>query len=119
MARPSGATYAPSVHCRFARGEGTTVVAVFEDPALTQESYEEAVRRLTDGKSRLESAADWPVEGIVVHAAGQGPTGFRLVDVWESEEAFGCFGEVLGPILQELGIERAPQVYPTRTLVTN
>jgi hypothetical protein len=35
------------------------VVAVFQGPSLTQEQYEESVRRLTDGKTRLESPADW------------------------------------------------------------
>lgn len=94
------------------------IVAIFEDPALTLESYEEAARRLTGGRSRLESPADWPVDGIIVHAAGQGASGFRVIDVWESEEAFGRFGEVLGPILQDLGIEGSPQVYPAHTVVT-
>ena len=72
------------------------VVVVHQGPSLTQDKYEEAVRRLTDGKSRLESLADWPAEGILFHTAGQGENGFRVVDVWESEEAFGRFGEVLG-----------------------
>jgi hypothetical protein len=38
------------------------VVAVFESPSLTRERYEESVRRLTDGKGRLESPADWHVD---------------------------------------------------------
>lgn len=50
------------------------VVLVHEGPTLTQERYEEAVRRLTGGSSRLESPGDWPVAGLLVHAAGQGRT---------------------------------------------
>jgi hypothetical protein len=46
------------------------VVAVVE--GLTQEQYEESVRRVTGGKSRVESPADWPVEGLLAHIAGQG-----------------------------------------------
>ena len=85
---------------------------------ITQEQYEEAVRRLTGGKSRVESPSDWPVEGLLVHAAGQGPQGFRVVDVWESEEACNRFGETLGPILQEIGVTNPPEMYPAHAFVS-
>src|SRR5438874_8391706 len=94
------------------------VVAVFESPSLTQERYEQSVVKLTGGKSRLETPADWPVEGLLAHVAGQGPNGFRVVDVWESEEAFQRFGETLMPVMQELGIEGTPQVYSAHTFVS-
>lgn len=93
------------------------LVAVFESPSLTRENYEESVRKLT-GKERAESPADWPVEGLLVHAAGEGENGFRVVDVWESEEAFGRFGEKLMPILEEIGIEGDPDVYSVHTFVS-
>jgi hypothetical protein len=92
------------------------VVAVFE--GVTREQYEESVRRLTGGKDRLESPADWPVEGLLAHITGQGQNAFRVVDVWESEEAFGRFGETLMPILQEIGVEGRPEVYPAHTFVS-
>jgi hypothetical protein len=41
-----------------------------------------------------------------------------VIDVWESQEAFDRFGEKLMPILQELGIDIQPQLYPTLALVT-
>ena len=94
------------------------VVAVFEGPTFTQERYEESVRRVTDGKDRLESPADWPVEGLLAHVAGEGASGFRVIDVWESEEAFGRFGETLVPILREVGVEGDPEVYPSHTFVS-
>ena len=94
------------------------IVAVFQAPEFTQELYEETVRRLTDGGSRVESPADWPVEGLLAHIAGQGPNGFRVVDVWESEEAFAGFGEHLLPMLQELGVTGEPEVYPAHTFVS-
>ena len=81
---------------------------------VTQEQYDEAVRRLS-GKSRMESPSDWPVDGLLVHAAGQGPQGFRVVDVWESEEACNRFGETLGPILQEIGVTNPPEEYSVHT----
>ncbi len=94
------------------------VVAVFQDPSLTQERYEESVRRLTGGRSRLESPSDWPTAGLLAHIAGPAEGGFRVVDVWESEEAFRRFGEALMPILQEIGVEGAPDVYPAHTYVS-
>lgn len=94
------------------------VVAVFQGPSLTKELYEESVRVLTDGKGRLESPADWPVDGLLAHIAGEGENGFRVVDVWESEEAFRRFGETLMPILQEVGVEGQPEIYPAHTFVS-
>ena len=48
------------------------VILVHAGPTLTQERYEEAVRKVSGGKASLQSPADWPVEGLLVHAAGQG-----------------------------------------------
>lgn len=94
------------------------IVAVFKSPSLTRENYEESVRRLTGGKQRLESPADWPVKGLLAHIAGQGPDGFRVVDVWESEEALRRFTEKLVPVMKAIGIEGQPETYPTHTFVS-
>jgi len=92
------------------------VVAVFQG-GLTQEQYEESVSKLTGGKS-VESPSDWPVEGLLAHIAGEGANGFRVVDVWESEDAFRRFGEKLMPVLQEIGVEGQPDIYPAHTFVS-
>jgi hypothetical protein len=92
------------------------VVAVFE--GITQEQYDESVRKLTGGKERVESPADWPVEGLLAHVTGQGPNSFRVVDVWESDEAFQRFGEALIPILREIGVEGEPEVYSAHSFVS-
>jgi hypothetical protein len=94
------------------------VVIVHQGAGLTQESYEEAVRRMTGGKTHLESPADWPAEGLLVHTAGEAEGGFRIVDVWESEEAVRSFGETLMPVLEELGITAPLEVYPAHTFVS-
>lgn len=93
------------------------IVAVFEHPGLTQQTYQETVRLLT-GKDRMSSPSDWPVEGLLVHVAGQGAKGFRVVDVWASEDAFRRFGEKLVPVLRQVGIEGEPEIYPAHTVVT-
>ncbi len=87
-------------------------------PEFTQEQYEETVLKLTGGKSRAESPADWPVEGLLAHIAGQGESTFRVVDVWESEEALNRFAEIIIPILREVGVEGDPEVYPAHTYVS-
>jgi hypothetical protein len=96
---------------------GMPIVAVFQSPSLTQEKYEESVRRLTGGRSRLASPADWPVEGLLVHVAGQGERGFRVVDVWTSEEAFRQFGEKLMPVLKAVGVDGQAEIYQAHTFV--
>jgi hypothetical protein len=53
-----------------------------------------------------------------MHAAGQSPQGFRVVDVWQSEAACRRFGEVLGPILNEVGVEDQPEIYEAHTFVS-
>ncbi len=94
------------------------IVAVFQGPTLTQEKYEESILHVTNGKSRAESPSDWPVPGLLAHIAGDAGSGFRVVDVWESEDAFRQFGDKLGPIMEQLGISVEPEIYPIHTLVT-
>jgi hypothetical protein len=94
------------------------VVLVHHGPTVTRDRYTETVRRLTDGKDRMESPSDWPVEGLLVHVAGEGPKGFRVVDVWESEDACNRFGEMLGPVLQEVGITDQPEMYAPHAFVS-
>jgi hypothetical protein len=93
------------------------IVTVFQSPEFTQELYEESVRQLTGGSDRMRSPADWPVEGLLVHIAGDPGSGFRVVDVWESEEAFRRFGQKLAPVMKAIGIEAQPEIYPAHTLV--
>jgi len=92
------------------------MLAVHQVPSLTQEKYEEVVRRLT-GKSHADSASDFPFEGLLVHAAGAAEGGFCVVDVWESEEAVERFREAIAPIAAEVGIEEAPEFFPAHTFV--
>jgi hypothetical protein len=92
-------------------------VLIHQGPTLTREKYEEIIRRLA-GKDRMESPSDWPVDGLLLHVAGESPQGFRVVDVWQSEDACNRFGEALGPILQEVGVEDEPQIYQAHTFVS-
>jgi hypothetical protein len=92
------------------------VLAVHETPTLTRERYEEVIRRLTGGKARIESASDLPFKGLLFHAAGEGPNGFHIFDVFESEAAVEAFRRALGSIPADVGIAEPPQFFPAQTV---
>ena len=89
---------------------------VHEIPGGTQEQYDEVASKLTEGRG-LNSPEDWPVEGLLMHASGPTENGWRVVDVWESEDAFRRFGEVLVPLLQEAGLGGEPQPFELHSFV--
>lgn len=89
---------------------------LFEIPGMTQEQYDAIAGRLTQERG-LKRRSDWPVEGLVVHAAGPTDGGWRVFDVWESAEAFERFGQHLGPVIAEEGIDVTPAVFPLHNLV--
>ena len=82
---------------------------------VTQELYEESVRKLSPDKDVLESPADWPVPGLLSHITGQGENGFRIIDVWESQEALDKFAAHLMPVLAEIGMDAKPDIYQAHT----
>ena len=93
------------------------VVLIYQGPSLTRERYEQTIHKLT-GKPRPDSLSDWSFDGLLLHVAGESPQGFRVIDVWQSEEAFNRFGEALAPLLKEAGIDERPEVYEAQTFVS-
>lgn len=94
------------------------IMAIHQVPSLTQEKYEAVIRSLTNGKSRVDSLADLPIDGLLLHAAAQTENGFVIFDIFESKEAFDRFGELVGPIAQEMGIEEPPRAYSMHTFAS-
>jgi hypothetical protein len=43
-------------------------------------------------------------EGLIFHTAGPTPNGFRVLDVWQSREAFEKFAQRMVPIAQKQGL---------------
>ena len=79
------------------------VVFVLELDGVSKEQYEAV---MAPGALDLPSPGNpdpgekWP-DGIIAHFAGPSESGWRVVDVWESEEAFGKFqAERLGAAMQ-------------------
>jgi hypothetical protein len=76
------------------------IVAMVDNPHVSQEIYD---------KVREELGLDRPAGGIF-HAAGPSPTGgWRVIELWESEdEARQFFQERLRPALQAAGATGPP-----------
>jgi hypothetical protein len=94
------------------------VMVVHHTPTLTRERYEQVVKGLS-GKSRLESTADVPTPGLLVHVAAETDGGFMIFDVFASAEAFDEFRALASPIATEAGIEEPPKCYPLHTFISD
>lgn len=57
------------------------VVTVLDFPGMTRDQYERVGAMLASG----------PPDGILYHACGPTANGWRIMDVWESREAFDRF----------------------------
>jgi hypothetical protein len=71
---------------------------LFTPPSMTAEQYDEAIRR-------LETAGAGAPPGRRYHVCFGTGASLRVLDVWDSQEAFNAFGQTLMPILQELGLD--------------
>ena len=70
---------------------------LLEFPGVTQEQYDKVLEKLQLGGKTYQ--------GGIFHVAGPMEGGWRVVDVWESQEAFDRFFQAkLGQALQEAGI---------------
>ncbi|MFC8505153.1 antibiotic biosynthesis monooxygenase family protein [Streptomyces sp. NPDC057411] len=86
------------------------VIVTVEIPGGSQEMYERT-------HERLSSTSWFPPPGFIAHAAGpDGTGGWRIVDFWDSEEAFQAFVEKAMPIFQETGM---PPLMPRIEPLTN
>ena len=88
-----------------------SVVVRFHPIALTAEKYDETVRR-------LDAAGVMPPAGLDYHVCFGSDGDLRVSEIWESPEHFAEFGEVLLPILSEVGIEFSgpPEVFPVHNV---
>jgi hypothetical protein len=82
------------------REGGSVTYAYVQDVASSWDQYERAAARLVDP----------PPEGLVVHVAGPTDDGVRIIDIWESEEAWERFrAERLAPAIAALGGPSRPE----------
>ncbi len=65
---------------------------------MTAETY--------DAINREMNFPDEPLDGLLSHTAGPADGGFRIADVWESQEKFDAFiAEKLMPAASKVGYE--------------
>jgi hypothetical protein len=67
----------------------------------------------------LEAAGHRSPPGHLSHVAARKGNGYLVVDVWESQEAFERFGQILVPILERAGGHAAAmaQFYPVHNSI--
>jgi len=75
-----------------------SIVFRFHPTNVTQEKYEESLRR-------LEESGEWPPNGLELHVLFGSEDDLKVSEIWDSEEQLRAFGERLMPILDEVGIE--------------
>lgn len=69
----------------------------------TAEQYDAIIGEMKQG--------DWPPPHSVLHIAGPSDDGWRVVDVWESAEAFEAFArDHIVPLAQKHGMTAPPQI---------
>jgi hypothetical protein len=73
------------------------IALLMEFKGVSTDQYDAVVRAMELG--------GLPYKGGIFHVAGPTEDGLRIVDVWESQEAFDAFAQAkLMPITQQLGI---------------
>jgi hypothetical protein len=72
------------------------VVTMLEFPGITKQTYEALGASLASGE---------PPNGIVFHSCGAVPGGWRIVDIWNTQDEFDRFVDhVLLPAARALGL---------------
>ncbi len=89
-----------------------SIVAFFEAPGTSQQQYDQVIKE-------LEAQGVGAPDGLLYHVAWDTPQGWRVLDIWESEEKFGKFAEILTPIIADVGAPAAePQIYPVHNIIS-
>ena len=86
------------------------VMMTAEVPGATEAMY----RQIND---TLGITAESPPDGLIVHMAATTGDGMRVVDVWESPEAFRTFFEGIKPTMEQVGMpQMEPEMYPVHSM---
>jgi hypothetical protein len=86
------------------------IVAVFEFPDASVDQYEKVFE--VGGAPILAQPSRRH------HVCYRTESGFVVVDVWDDEQSFASFGEVIGPALQSAGLIGRPVVHPVQGMIS-
>ncbi len=79
------------------------IAMIFDGPGVTQAQYEQVLNEVAPGNQ--------PPPGMLYHVACQTQNGWRVVEVWESQDAATrFFQDKLGQALQRASISVQPEV---------
>ena len=88
------------------------IAAMVDNPAVNAEVYD---------RIRQHLGIEGPAGGYV-HVAGPGPNGWRVIELWDSEDdARRFYAERLGPAFAAAGVEGGPpqpQFWPVHNFMT-
>ena len=84
---------------------------VFEGPTVTEAQYDQVAKEVfADNKLP---------DGMLYHVAGSSPTGWSVVEVWNSQASADLFlKEKLGAALQRANITVQPHAFDVHNIVT-
>jgi hypothetical protein len=87
------------------------IVAVFEFPTDDIAKYHKVFE--VGGAAILEQPKR------LSHICFRTEGGFTVLDVWQDETSFAAWGEVIGPVTHQAGLEAKPLVYPLEASIQN
>jgi hypothetical protein len=88
-----------------------SIVVRFSPKSLTAETYDKVL-------GQVQGSGDWPPDGLDYHVCFGSDGDLKVSEIWDSREQFDAFGERLGPILEEAGIELSgdPDVFEVHNI---
>jgi hypothetical protein len=73
------------------------VVFIAEIPGMTREMYQQAINQVRDQLKRAP--------GFMAHAGTRSPTGWRITEIWESQQQCAqCLESIIMPMAQQVGV---------------
>lgn len=66
----------------------------------------------------VQSGAQWPPDGLMMHVCFGDDGDLKVSEIWESREQFEAFSAKLEPVLAQAGVKLAgpPEIYEIHTL---
>jgi hypothetical protein len=88
-----------------------TIAVYFNPESMSTEQYDQTM-------DALDAAGAGSPDGRIHHSCFGAPDHLMVYDIWESAEAFGRFGETLGPIMARIGVDAGqPDVMPLHNYI--
>ena len=88
-----------------------SIVVRYQPEGLTRAKYDEVSRR-------MESAGDWPPDGMDMHVLFGEDGNLRVSEIWDSMEQYEAFSQLILPVLDEVGVQHsaAPEIHRVHEL---